>query len=122
MTRRTVMPRLLVVGDGSLEEGHGTGPSSGLHDLAEGHARGVVDADMDILPADAAAVALAGAVAGDAVAYLVEPAELFDVEVDHLAGLLALISAGGGGRDQGATLRQAHAAGGPAQPSRWPVR
>ncbi len=31
---------------------------------------------MDVLPADAAAVALAGPVAGDAVAYLIELAEL----------------------------------------------
>jgi len=32
---------------------------------------------MEELPADAAAVALAGAVAGDAVAYVIELAELF---------------------------------------------
>ena len=47
----------------------------------------VVDADMDELPADAAAVALAGAVAGDAMADPVETAELFDIDVDHLAGV-----------------------------------
>jgi hypothetical protein len=44
-------------------------------------------------PADATAVALALAVTANAVAYLIELAELFDVEMDHLAGLLALISA-----------------------------
>ncbi len=59
---------------------------------------------MDELPADAAAVALAGAVAGDAVADLIELAELFDVDVDQLAGLLALISAGRLGGFQGAQL------------------
>jgi len=37
---------------------------------------------------------LAGAVAGDAVAYMIELSQLFDVDVDHLAGLLAFISAG----------------------------
>src|SRR5262245_13842831 len=69
---------------------------------------------MDVLPADAAAVALAGAVAGDAVAYLVEPAELFDVEVDHLAGLLALISAGRLGWLEGAQFAQPQALEGAA--------
>ena len=81
----------------------------GLHDLAEGDARGVVDADMDELPADAAAVALAGAVAGDAMADLVELAELFDVDVDQLAGPLALVAAGWFGRLQGAQPVEAQA-------------
>jgi hypothetical protein len=40
---------------------------------------------MEELPTDAATVALTGAVARDAVAYLTELAELFDVEVDHFA-------------------------------------
>ena len=38
-------------------------------------------------------VALAGAIAGDAMADAVELAELFDVDVDQLAGLLALVAA-----------------------------
>ncbi len=38
------------------------------------------------LPADAASVAVAGAVAGDAMARAVEAAELLDVDVDELAG------------------------------------
>ena len=41
---------------------------------------------------DTTAVALASAIAGDAMADLVELAELFDVDVDQLAGLLALIA------------------------------
>jgi hypothetical protein len=61
-----------IVGDGGLEEGHGTSLSLVRLDLAEGQARGVVDADMDELPADATGVALALAVAGDAVADLIE--------------------------------------------------
>ncbi len=104
----------LVVGDGSPEEGHGTGLALALHDPAEGHARGVVDADMEELPSDAAAVALALAVAGDAMADLVEFAELFDVDVDHLAGPLALVAAGRFGRLQGAQLVEAQALEGAA--------
>jgi hypothetical protein len=45
----------------------------------------IVDADMDELPTDPAAVALTGTVARDAVADSIESAELFDVNVDHLA-------------------------------------
>ncbi len=67
------------------------------HDLDESDAGGVVDADVDELPAEPLAarapVALTFAVAGDAVADAVDPAELFDVEVDQLAGMLALIAA-----------------------------
>lgn len=40
----------------------------------------VVDGQMDVFPADAAAVALAGAIAGDAVAGSVEFAEFLDVD------------------------------------------
>jgi hypothetical protein len=47
---------------------------------------------MDEFPADAAAVALAGAAAGDAMADPVEAAELFDIDVDQLAGVLALVA------------------------------
>jgi hypothetical protein len=53
----------------------------------------VVDGDMDILPSHPSAVALAGAVAGDAMADPVEAAELLDVDVDHLAGFVALVTA-----------------------------
>src|SRR4051794_41029987 len=66
------------------------------HDHGEGDARGVVDADMDELPAGAftsgPCVALPPAVAGDAVADLVEAAELLDVDVDELAGVLAFVA------------------------------
>ena len=69
-------------------------------------------ADMDELPADAAAVALAGAVAGDAVADALEAAELLDVDVDQLAGLLALVAAHRLGRLQGAEPVEAQALAG----------
>src|SRR5260370_30851154 len=48
-------------------------------------------ADREKLQADAAAVA--GAVAGDAVTDELEAAELFDVDMDHFAGVLALVAA-----------------------------
>lgn len=48
---------------------------------------------MNVLPADTAIVALAGAIASDAVPDTFDPAELFDVDVDELAGMLAFIAA-----------------------------
>jgi hypothetical protein len=82
----------LVVGQGCLQEGGGALFLLIGHDLRESDARSVVDADMDKLPADATAVALAGAVAGDAVADPVEAAELLDVDMDHLARRFALVA------------------------------
>ena len=50
----------------------------------------VVHADMDELPARrgsvGALIGLALPVAGDAVADPIEPVQLFDVQMDHLAG------------------------------------
>ena len=100
MTRATVTPRLCVVGDGGLEEGDGALLPLVGQDLREGEARGVVDADVDELPADAAGLALACAVAGDAMADALEAAELLDVDVDQLAGMLALVAADRLGRLQ----------------------
>ena len=68
-----------------MQEGDGALLALVGQDLGEGDARGVVQADVDELPADA--VVLAGALTGDAVADLLEPSELFDVEVEQLAGL-----------------------------------
>src|SRR4051794_25099129 len=62
-------------------------------DLREGHPGGVVDADVDELPSDAPALALTGSVAGDAMADAVEAAELFDIDVDQVAGMLTLVAA-----------------------------
>ena len=48
----------------------------------------IVDADMDIFPSRGGSiVTLIGLfmpVAGDAMAYVIEPAQLFDIEVDHI--------------------------------------
>src|SRR4029450_2177125 len=58
----------------------------------EGDAGVIVDADVHVFPADAALITLASAVAGDAVSDLIELTELFDFDVDQLAGMLALIA------------------------------
>src|ERR1019366_538053 len=94
-----------VVGEGGLQEGDGAFFLLVGQDLAEGDARGVVDADVDELPSGAPAplagrAPLAGPIAGDAVADLLEAAELLDVDVDQLAGGLALIAHHGLGRLQ----------------------
>ena len=68
---------------------------------------------MDELPADAAALLWPVAVAGDAVADPIEPAELFDVDVDQFAGMLALVAAHRLGRLQSRE---------PVQPSRRRMR
>src|SRR3982751_454702 len=82
-----------VVGDRRLEEGDRALLFLVGEDLREGHAGGVVDADVDELPSDAPALALTGSVAGDAMADAVEAAELFDIDVDQFAGMLTLVAA-----------------------------
>lgn len=82
----------LVVGDRRLQKVDSAGGLFVRLDLRESHSRGVVDADMDELPADAAALALAGAIAGDPVADPLEAPEFLDVDVDNLAGVLALVA------------------------------
>jgi len=64
---------------------------------------------MDIFPADAAAVALAGAIAGDAVADALEATELFGVEMDHLARFLAFVAVHRRGRFEIAHAAEAEA-------------
>jgi hypothetical protein len=48
---------------------------------------------MHMLPTYAARIALTAPVAGDAVADAVEAAQLLDVEMDHVAGVVALVAA-----------------------------
>src|ERR1700686_661146 len=100
-----------VVGERGLEKGDGAALLLVGHDLGESDAGVIVDGDMDELPADTSAVALAFAVAGDAMADFVETAELFDVDVDHLARLGPLVAADGGGRFQGVDPAQTQALG-----------
>jgi hypothetical protein len=58
----------------------------------------IVDGQVQIFPADPAGVALAASVAGDPVADAIELAQLFNVDVDDLAWMLAFIAANGLGR------------------------
>lgn len=53
----------------------------------------VGDRQVHVFPTDAAAVALPGAMAGDAVLGSVKLADLVDVDMDELAGLLACVAA-----------------------------
>ena len=59
-------------------------------DLDVSQARGVVDRDVDELPAST--LALAAPVAGDAMADAAEAGELLDIEVDELTGACAVVS------------------------------
>src|SRR3954466_2001820 len=81
------------VGDRRLEEGDRALLFLVGEDLREGHAGGIVDADVDELPSDAPALALTGSITGDAMADPVEAAELFDIDVDQFAGMLTLVAA-----------------------------
>src|SRR3954447_8426074 len=70
---------------------------------------------MDELPADAAvAVDHSGMPSGDAVTDTADPAELFDVEVDELAWIVALITPDRFGRLQRAELVQSEPTQNPA--------
>src|SRR5260370_10551188 len=52
----------------------------------------IVNGDVGVLPPDTPAVALPGAIAGDAMADTIEPTELFNVDMDDLAGCGALVA------------------------------
>src|SRR4029078_5701281 len=86
-----------VIGESGFQEASGAALLLVGHDFGEGDARVVVDGDMNELPAEAlaarSAIALSPAIARDAMADAVNLAELFDVDVDHLAWLVALIAA-----------------------------
>src|SRR3954468_2259116 len=90
--------KVRVVGDRRLEEGDRALLLLVREDLREGHAGGVVDADVDELPSDAPALALPRSVGGDAMTDAVEAAELFDIDVDQFAGMLTLVAAHRRGR------------------------
>ena len=61
--------------------------------FAKGDAGCIVNADVDVPPAGAMAVALLGAITCDPVADAFEFAKLFDVDVDELGWMFALIAA-----------------------------
>ena len=88
-----------IVGNGGFEEGDGAFLFLVLHDATEGNTRGVVDADMNELPADTqVAVDDSRLASGDAMTNGANFAELFDIDMDELAGMLALVATNGLGR------------------------
>src|SRR6478752_1643276 len=82
----------LIVGDSCFEEGDRTLLLLVGENLGEGEPGGVVDANVDELPAGAARLALLWA-ASDAVTDAFEAAEFLDVDVDQLAGMFPLVAA-----------------------------
>ena len=85
MTRSTVTPWALKKARARVEEGAGALLLLVGQELGVGEAGGVVDGDVEVLPADAAVLVHAGMVAGDAMADAVDPAELLGVDVDEFA-------------------------------------
>src|SRR5687767_6095132 len=73
-------------GEGAGEEGAGALLPLVGKNLGVGEAGGIVDADVQVLPADAAVFDHAAMLAGDAVADAVDLAELLGVDVDEFAG------------------------------------
>ena len=65
-------------------------------EVGTGDARGVIDAHMQVLPAYAAGVGLAGSVTRDAVSGADKPPKLLDVEMHHVAGVITDIPLQGG--------------------------
>src|SRR6185295_11947917 len=68
---------LCVVDHRGFQEGDSARLALTFLDLGIGDARGIVDADVDVLPPHAPAVALSPAIAGNAMSYVVEPAKFF---------------------------------------------
>ena len=73
-----------------VEEVEGGGGCFGWVDLAVGEPASVVDADEEVVPACFAFAAVGAA--GERVAGPMDAAELFDVDVDQLAGPVALVA------------------------------
>ena len=81
MTRPTVTPQSGAVGDGDLEEGDcADGLPVGQY-AGEGNARGVVDANIDMIPASAGAASRAAALC-QLVSTLVEAINFLYIEMD----------------------------------------
>ncbi len=78
------------VSQGAFQEEDGAVLAFIGHDLGEGEARGVIDADVDELPPGAPD--LVAPIMGDAMTGAHDATELLDVEVEQLAGELALVA------------------------------
>ncbi len=80
---------VLEPGDRAFEKGDGRRGSFVGQDLGVGHARGIVDGNVDELPADASNAS--GAISMDAMADTADPAQLLDIDVDQLTWAISLI-------------------------------
>ncbi|KEY04339.1 hypothetical protein IL59_0210895 [Brucella suis bv. 4 str. 40] len=75
-----------IVGDGSFEKGYGADGFFIREYVGEADAGSIIDADMDIFPADPARVALSRPVACDPMADALETPKPLDVEMDQAPG------------------------------------
>src|SRR6266446_1241613 len=99
--------KLCKISNGGLKEGDRTLLALIGQHLHERDPRGIVDADMDELPTDAVVTVDRARISpGDAVAHRADSAELFDIEMDELARMLAFITPYRFGRLQGTELVQ----------------
>jgi len=81
---------------GTVEESDGAVFCFIGHDASKGDAGSIIDGDVDVFPASA--FAEIAPVAGDAVAWALDAGELFDVEVNELTWVSALVAPGQGRR------------------------
>ena len=84
-------PLAVEPGHSTAQEAHCCRPLLVSQYLDVGQPRGVIHRDMDPFVAGSGGASFAW-VAGDPVANAVEPGQLFDVDMDHVAGLLPLVS------------------------------
>jgi hypothetical protein len=103
-------------GDGPAQERRRGGALLVPQDLDVGEAGGVIDADVDELPADGADAPRAllaargplATMAGHPVARVMDPPQLLDVDVDQLPGSLAFVAVRWLGWRQGPAPAEAH--------------
>jgi hypothetical protein len=94
--------KAFVIGERGPEEGDRAALLLVEHHLGKGNARVIVDADVQVFPARpltaSSCVALASTITGDAMADLIEPSKLFDIDVDQFAWAFTLVASDGFGR------------------------
>lgn len=88
--RCALTPREAEVSQGAFEEEDGAVLALIGHDLSEGEARSVIDANMDELPTGTAH--LVASIVGDAVTGADDLTQLLDVEVEEFTGVLTLVT------------------------------
>jgi hypothetical protein len=81
-----------VVGDSGEQERNGTFLLLVWKDIGPSDTGMIINGDVNEVPTDALAAAMAAATASDAVTDRIESAELFDIEMNDLTGRSALVS------------------------------